>query len=273
MSAPGYTRQEDIVIGLAGDRDLLADLYLPKASYGNTGAVVFVHGGGWRRGSKKGVRGFGEYLSEHGIAVLCPEYRLTPEALWPAQIEDVNCALRYLRANADELRIDSQRIGVAGDSAGGHLALMAAVTNAFQGSGGHNEYENDVKAVCAMYGPTTVRQPANESLMGPDAQAEDYDLASPLSYDLSGFPPCLLMHGSLDPSVPLAETTAFYEKLVATGHDPELHVFAGLGHAFDRQQPSGEKMVDVADPASIYGATVLNIIRLFFERSLQEIDT
>ena len=268
MSDPQYSRQEDVVIGRAGDRDLLADLYQPTASYGTSRAIVFVHGGGWRRGSKKGVRGFGEYLSAHGIVVLCPEYRLTPEALWPAQIEDVNCALRYLRAHAGELAIDPDRIDVAGDSAGGHLALMAAVTDTFQGSGGHAQHSSVVKAVCAMYGPSTIRDPANESLMGTSATPEDYRAASPLSYDLAHFPTCLLMHGSLDPSVPLTETTAFYDKLVKAGHDPELHVFAGLGHAFDRQQPSGEKMVDVADPASIYGETTLNIIRLFFERTL-----
>ena len=92
---------------------------------------------------------------------MCNSYRLSIESIWPAQIQDVNCAIRYLRANATDLGLDPDRIGVSGNSAGGHLSLMAAATNydqIFEGEGGSNEVSSEIKAVCAIYPPTTIRQ-------------------------------------------------------------------------------------------------------------------
>jgi acetyl esterase/lipase len=233
---------------------------------------VIVHGGGWRKGSRNGVKGFGLLLSRSGFVCLCPSYRLSPEAPWPAQIEDVKCAIRYLKANHQALGIDPDRIGVIGDSAGGHLALMASVSTAYDGTGGNEEYSSNVKAVGSMYGPTTIHYDSgNEGralLMGPDATEEDYKKASPLAYDLSNLPPCLLIHGAEDPAVPLSESMAFYEKLTDINRKVELHVFADEGHAFDRRSRSEEGMVDIGDPSSVYGKTVIDIIDLFLSKYL-----
>ena len=260
-----------MVVGKAGGRDLLADLYLPAFGDESRAAVVVVHGGGWRKGRRESVGGFGEILGEAGFVCLLPSYRLTTEAIWPAQIEDVKCAVRFLRANADSLGVDASRIGVLGDSAGGQLALMAGVSSPLEGDGGHAGHSSAVAAVAALYGPTRIRaeRPNHAALMGANATQADYDGASPITYDLAEFPPCLLIHGVEDEAVPVADTLAFHDKLRGLRRPVGLHLFPGEGHAFDRKTAAGGKrMVSVADPRSVYGETVTRIIALFFRKYL-----
>ena len=272
----GIAVQKSVVVGKAGDRDLLGDLYLPTATaaVGSRPAIVVVHGGGWRKGRPESVRGFGELLGQAGFVCLLADYRLTGEACWPAQIEDVKCAIRFLRANSSTLGVDPDRIGIVGDSAGGHLALMAAVPCTFEGGGGHAAHSSAVAAVGSMYGPTRIRldrERANYlALMGEQANEEDYDRASPITYDLGNFPPCLLIHGVEDKAVPVSNSVEFHDRLTRLGRPVDLHLFPGLGHAFDRKtNDEGERMVDVADPKSVHGRTVVQIIERFFGEHLQ----
>ena len=221
-----------------------------------------------------GVRGFGERLAQAGFVCLLVAYRLTPEAIWPAQIEDVKCAIRFLRAHAGSLGVAPDRIGILGDSAGGQLALMAGVPcAAFEGSGGHGGCSSAVAAVATLYGPTRIRykdaRPNHRSLLGADAREADYERASPIAYDLRRFPPCLLVHGVEDEAVPVADTIAFHDELARLGRPVSLHLFAGEGHAFDRKTADGgPRMVSVADPRSVYGDTVVSFIALFFHKYL-----
>ena len=266
------TVRQDVVIGQAGARDLTGNLFVPPMQDTPRPAIVIVHGGGWRRGAPRGVRGFGERLSQVGFVCLCTSYRLSGEAHWPAQIEDVKCAIRYLKANRDALGVDPERVGATGDSAGGHLALMAAVPSEFEGAGGHATCASDIKAVGSMYGPTRARRKSASGkltgLLHPHANEDDYARASPICYDLADFPPCLLIHGAEDPAVPLADTIDLYTKLSSLGRQIELHVFAGEGHAFDRRSARQEGMVDVADPSSVYGEAVLRLMAHFFTKYL-----
>ena len=267
----GVAVHKSVVVGKAGDRDLLGDLYLPTAAAGLRAAIVVVHGGGWRKGRPESVRGFGELLGQAGFVCLLADYRLTTEACWPAQIEDVKCAIRFLRASADSLEVDPERIGIVGDSAGGHLALMAAVPCTFEGSGGHAAHTSKVAAVGSMYGPTRIdRERANHvALMGEQANEDDYDHASPITYDLNDFPPCLLIHGVEDEAVPVSNSVDFHDRLNRLGRPVDLHLFPGLGHAFDRKTAEeGARMVDVADPKSVYGRTVVQLIERFFGKHL-----
>ena len=270
----GVAVRKRVVVGKAGDRDLLGDLYLPAVAAGLRPAIVVVHGGGWRKGRPESVRGFGELLGRAGFVCLLADYRLTAEACWPAQIEDVKCAIRFLRANADSLEGDPEQIGIVGDSAGGHLALMAAVPCTFEGNGGHAAHSSAVAAVCSMYGPTRIRfdrERANHvALMGEQANAEDYDRASPITYDLKDFPPCLLIHGVDDKAVPVSNSVDFHDRLQQLGRPVDLRLFPGLGHAFDRQTAEeGARMVDVADPKSVHGRSVVQIIERFFGEHLR----
>ena len=272
LSPDDITRHRNAVIGKAGTRDLLGNLYVPPVTDEARAAMVIVHGGGWRKGSARGVHGFGEFLSRAGFVCLCPEYRLSGEAHWPAQIEDVKCGIRFLKHNNKQLGLDVERVGVTGDSAGGHLALMAAVKSTFDGEGGFNDHVSDVKAVGAMYGPVRARKTRADGtairLLNSTATDAEYAAASPIQYDLSKFPPCLLIHGADDPAVPLTGTLELYAKLVEQGRTVELHSFAGEGHAFDRRSSIQERMVDILDPSSISGPTVIRLIARFFKKYL-----
>ena len=272
LHADQINQQEDVVIGSVGNRDLTGTLYLPPIIQELRPAIVIVHGGGWRKGSPRGVAGFGNFLSRAGFVCLCPAYRLSGEAHWPAQIEDVKCAIRYLKANRTQFGLDRERVGITGDSAGGHLALMAAVNAKFPEVGGHFEETSEVKAVGAMYGPVRVRKTRADGsplgLLTPTATDADYVGASPIHYDLTEFPPCLLIHGADDPAVPLSGTLELYAKLVELGRTVELHSFAGEGHAFDRRSSTQQRMVDILDPSSISGPTVIRLIARFFSKFL-----
>ena len=147
---------------------------------------------------------------------------------------------------------------------------MSAVHSEFEGNGGFDSHSSHVKTVAAMYGPVRVKSTrANGEplgLLAADATQADYDKASPITYDLSDFPPCLLIHGAEDPAVPLSGTLELYTKLTKLNRECELHVFAGEGHAFDRRSSTQEGMVDIMDESSIYGPTVMRLIAQFFEK-------
>jgi len=248
--------KEGIVIGEGDGRSLEADVFLPPLEEKNRPAVLFIHGGGWIEGDRSQLRGYGILLARLGFVCMCNSYRLSNESIWPAQIQDVNCAIRYLRANATDLGLDPDRIGVSGNSAGGHLSLMAAATNydqIFEGEGGSNEVSSEIKAVCAIYPPTTIRQlemlnPLENAflmLMGKEAKKEDYDKASPLNYVTEDYPPCMLIHGSTDSVVRLKDSTKFYEKLIEFNRPASLHIFSEEEHAFDGEPDYGRAIADL----------------------------
>ena len=248
--------KEGIVIGEGGGRSLKADIFLPPLEEKSRPAVLFIHGGGWIEGDRSQLRGYGILLARLGFVCMCNSYRLSNESIWPAQIQDVNCAIRYLRANATDLGLDPDRIGVSGNSAGGHLSLMAAATNydqIFEGEGGSNEVSSEIKAVCAIYPPTTIRQlemlnPLENAflmLMGKEAKKEDFDKASPLNYVTEDYPPCMLIHGSTDSVVRLKDSTKFYEKLIEFNRPASLHIFSEEEHAFDGEPDYGRAVADL----------------------------
>ena len=256
--------KDDVKIGLAGARDLQGDLFLPPGEEKNRPAILIVHGGGWREGDRKQLRGYGILLAREGFVFLCSSYRLSTEDIWPAQIQDINCAIRYLRANHKELGIDPDRIGITGNSAGGHLSLMAGLKDYdknFEGEGGHNEVSSQVKAICAIYPPAKIRKIENTDpiidayrmLMG-EADQEEYNKASPLLQIKTDFPPTMLVHGSSDSVVRLEDSTDLYKKLKEENIPAELHIFSEEDHA--------------VDSARGYGRSVATLQNLFFRKYL-----
>jgi acetyl esterase/lipase len=219
--------RNDVVFASAGGRDLCCDVYEPEESGEARPAVLLLHGGAWRAGSRDMVEGFGRRLAEAGFVAVASEYRLTPEAPWPAQIDDVRAALGWIRANAASMNVDDSRIAVLGRSAGGHLALLAAGT------------DSRVGAAIGIFPPTTFYAeertrggvPA-KALMGESATVEGARQASPLAFVGPEYPPTFLLHGTDDKIVPPSASMVMYEALVAAGVPVELHMYAGQPHGF-----------------------------------------
>jgi len=243
--------EEHVVFGTGGGRDLHCDVFHPPMDGSGRTAVLLVHGGSWMHGDRSQLRGYGILLARYGIVCVASEYRLSGEALWPAQIHDVKAALRWLRANAERLGVDPDRIAVSGNSAGAHLALMLAGLPAgdLEGDGGNPGVPTDVAAVIAIYPPTELRVDHPRDmvglLLGGNVARELEDQASPIRYVHPGYPPTMLVHGNADAVVPVEASFAMYHALVAAGAPVELHVFDGEAHAFDTNPALGRQVADL----------------------------
>lgn len=210
--------------------------------------VVYVHGGAWRAGSREDVPLLG--LMEHGFAIASVDYRLSTEARFPAQIQDIKAAVRFLRARAGELKVETTRMAIVGSSAGGHLAALTGVTN------GHAEFEgrvgnlldqsSHVDAIVSFYGASNlqsilgqstefglgVRVPALKLLLGdvPEKQPGLAKLASPVAHLDAQDPSLLLIHGDADPQMPLAQSVEFHEACKKRDVPVELVILPGAKH-------------------------------------------
>jgi len=232
--------EENVVFARDGARELSCDVFRPPSEVANGAAILLLHGGAWQRGDRHQLRAYGIHLAREGFVSVSSSYRLTPEAPWPAQMDDVHAALRYLRDNARALAIDPARIAAVGASAGGHLALLAAA-GAFAPA---PAAPVPLRAVVAIFPPTLLspRDAMEEgavpalALLGdrdtPEASAE----ASPLRYVGPGFPPTLLLHGNADELVPARASMRMYEALLAARVPAELHMVADQPHAYVLQR-------------------------------------
>lgn len=257
--------EDGVVFGTAGTRDLHGDVFRPsEAADGLLPGIIYVHGGSWRTGDRTQLRGYGVLVGRHGYVGLASEYRLIPEATYPENLHDVKAAIRWMRANAEQLGVDPNRIAVHGNSAGGHLALLAAATGDdpdLAGEGGHAEVSSAVQACVAIYPPTLLSpggwndgaRPA-EALFEQGASDELSAAASPLHRVHADFPPTFLVHGSGDQLVPPRASLNMYDALIGAGVSTELKMVADQPHAFD------------ADP--IFGRQVANEIVHFLDRHL-----
>jgi acetyl esterase/lipase len=172
-----------------------------------------------------------------GYVSVSSQYRLSAEAKWPAQIDDVRTALRWVHANAADLGVDESKVVAFGYSAGGQLALIAAGT---QGSSGENGRDGTrtppIAAVVALYPPTTMSRLPDGGVPEPmraDAPESEYTAASPMNYARAGFPPTILLHGTPDTTVAFENSLHMFQALRVVGVPVELHAFPGLLHAFD----------------------------------------
>jgi len=224
--------EQDVVFGRGGDRDLLCDVYRPAGTQTKHTAIVHLHGGGFRGGSKAGAR-LARPLASLGYTCVSATYRLLSEAFWPAQIHDAKAAIRWTRAHADELGVLPDNVVVLGYSAGGVLALVAAGTQneaAYEGDSGSAGAGTEIAACIAFYAPVSQ---APRAVLGPNpSDAAIRDLA-PLSHVGAGYPPMLLLHGTADQTVPLDESLAMFTALRNVGAAVELHLVDGVTHIFD----------------------------------------
>jgi len=236
----------NLVYARAGEYELKLDLYIPPAAV-HPPLVVWIHGGGWRGGSKENMPG--AFLLSRGYAVASISYRLSNVAQFPAQIEDCKAAIRWLRAHASQYGYEAARIGVWGASAGGHLAALLGTSGGvkdLETQHGYRDQSSRVQAVVDYYGPTDFTQMSKfpskmnhdapdspEALLlgGPVQQNKDKAArANPITYVTPDDPPFLIVHGDQDPLVPLNQSELLAAALKKAGVPVQLAVIPGGGH-------------------------------------------
>jgi len=258
--SPEIVVERNLVYGRGGDTDLLLDLALLKTGNGSLPVVMFLHGRGWREGSRHDMSHFIEGMAGLGYVGVTIEYRLVPAARFPAQVEDCKAAVRWLRANAAKYRIDSDHIGVVGFSAGGHLASMLGVTrpsDGLEGTGGNAGQSSRVQAVVSFFGPTDFstrdwthdleREVIVPFLGGSiEEQPDTYRKASPYNYVTRDAPPFLFFHGTDDDLVPVDQSTRLADKLKGAGVPVQVVILDGERHGFGdaNNQKAMRQMLD-----------------------------
>ena len=200
-------------------------------------AVLWIHGGGWRKGSHHDENP-AIFLATEGYFMASVEYRLSGEAVWPAQLEDCQLAVRWLRKHAKDYHVDPQRIGCWGHSAGGHLAACLATMS---------DESSSVQAVVDYCGPVDFTT-GSYRLLDTQNKVHDEDLtqlfgapfvgheklwrhASPITHVHAGAPPFLIIHGDMDQTVPMVQSQRFASALEKVGVPVEIITVRGGPHS------------------------------------------
>ena len=227
---PGAEIIPNLVYASPGGHDLHLDLFCPKSGERPFAAVIYLHGGGWRSGSRRQFYRYAAQMAGAGFVGATIEYRLSGEARYPAAIEDSRAAVRWLRAHAAKYRIDPLRIGAAGQSAGGYLAALLGVgTNAAE----------QVRAVAA-FNPITDLTSVTQGEAGEavtaflgttyNAGAEIWREASPLTHVSGRSTPMLFLHGTADTTVPHRQSVVMCAALRKAAVPCEMYSAEGKGH-------------------------------------------
>lgn len=209
-------------------------------------AVVCIHGGGFRAGTRDGYDGLIKQLAQRGYVAVTVTYRLAPKYQFPAAVHDVKASVRWLRANAKKYHIDPDRIGTTGGSAGGTLAQMLGVTEGIkelEGDGGNPKQSSKVQVVVNYYGANDFTQSYGKSVdaaevlplyLGGNVQQErrKHILASPLYWVTPLAAPTLCVHGTKDNYVAYEQAVWLVDRLKAATVEVELLTLEGAGHGF-----------------------------------------
>ncbi len=236
----------DVVYTQASGFPQALDLYLPfPVTSTARPALVLVHGGGWMFGDKSDFADWGRYFAARGYVCASVDYRLTPTHIWPAQLDDVQASVRWLRRHAVALSLSPERIGTVGGSAGGHLALFLGARETL------NDFDPDlrgyssrVRAVVDIYGPTDIGDLTEFrrdlwvlvfALMGQpwSRQSLVYRAASPITFVTPDDAATLVFQGALDDVVPPSQSRRLVDRMRASGVPVEYFEFADQGHGFD----------------------------------------
>jgi acetyl esterase/lipase len=237
-SASGFPQRLDLF------QPALSPFTLPVFSSHRRPGIVMVHGGGWSGGDKSAYTALGRYYAALGYVCVSINYRLAPLHVWPAQIDDTQAAVRWMRKNSRALGVDPSRIGAVGASAGGHLVLFLGETDTFNDfdpllSG----YSSRVQAVVDYFGPTDMTNPIEwasniwlliQNLVGqtwlPGSAA--YRAVSPLYYVTPDDAPTVVFHGTADNVVPVAQSQRIVAAMQSSLVPVAYYQFPGEGHGF-----------------------------------------
>ncbi len=236
-----------------GYRPQIVDIYVPAAK-GPHPLVLYIHGGGWRAGHTRHSGALSDFpkalaaLAAEGFTVASLEYRLSSEAQFPAQLQDANAALRFLRANAKAYKIDPARAGVWGGSAGGHLTALTALTCRDAALDPQAGSDQCVQAAVTWYGvfdfagmnATPDGNSAGAKLLGctGPCSAEANRKVSPVAYMDAKDPPFLLIHGTEDKVVPAEQSRIGEAALKAAGVPVQSIYIEGVDHSFIGKTPA-----------------------------------
>jgi len=262
----------DVTYCTLDDVPLTLDLYFPPNTVAPYQVLVYVHGGSFTSGDKRKGSGIIDIpaMTARGYAVAAINYRLMPEHPFPAEVIDAKCAIRFLRAHADEYHLLTEKVGIWGGSAGGHLSAMVGLTNgdpAFE-LGENREYSSQVDAVVEMFGPTDLTQTMGwlqrwllHRAFGTDSPNDTQLIeASPVQYVTRGAPPFLILHGEQDTAVPVEQAQVFYQQLLDANNEVTIMVVENADHNF---KPIG-------GPINPTRSEISDIIGDFFDRVLKE---
>ncbi len=233
------------LIDPSGKNTRILELGMIKPRY-NTGPrplLIWLAGGGWEKQDRHMWIPMLTYYAERGFVVASVEYRLSHEATFPAPLEDVKTAIRFLRTHAEVFGIDPRKIAIMGESAGAHLAAMAATTHAHHvfEKGAWADQDDSVQAVVDWYGPNdlALQNPhahnagtAEAKFLGGAAAdcPDQVRAANPITYITEQTPPFLILHGDADETVRIAQSELLYEALQKAGVPVDFYTLAGTGH-------------------------------------------
>lgn len=236
----------DQVYLVRDDRKLLANVFLPgEMSDDDIPGILLIHGGGWRTGDPSLMTPMAERLAADGYAVVVPEYRMSLEAAYPAAVQDLKTAIRWMRTNAGEWHIDRDRIAVMGCSAGGQLAALIGTTNGYElfKTDIYADYSDGVQAIVDLDGVLAFRHPDSEEgsmaaqwLGGTYEEAsKNWEEASALNHVDGQTPPTLFL-ASKHPRF-LAGREAFAEELDRCGIQTATYYLEDAPHSFWLMDP------------------------------------
>lgn len=222
------------------------DLFIPNVPGSDPlPCIIWVHGGGWTGGSKEDFRAYAEFYANRGYVTCSINYRLTPTWRWPAQIDDCQAAVRYLRKWANVIRVNPNKIGAAGLSAGGHLVLfLGAIETLNDNDPDLHGYSSKVQAVTDFFGPTDMTRAYEWDpniwfiiiqlvAKNPMVDIGAYRNVSPLYFATPDDAPTLIFHGDVDTVVPVEQSRREFQKLKEIGVPTAYYEYAGQGHGFN----------------------------------------
>lgn len=260
----------DITYCTMGGTPLKMDLYFPADGNAPWQVLVYAHGGSFTGGDKRQGSGVVDIpaMMKRGFAVAAINYRLMPDNPFPAEVIDAKCAVRFLRAHAEEYRLKTEKIGIWGGSAGGHLAAMVGLTTGKKefDQGEYLDRSSAVDAVVEMFGPTdlTAKMGLLQNLLlrrafgTADPKNPILAQASPVRYVTPNAPPFLIFHGNQDGAVPMFHAQILQDALVKAGVNSTLVIVKNANHNF---KPTGGVISPTREEIS-------SMMAVFFERWL-----